>query len=542
MSNLQWLQLVTGAVFAVTGLIAWRSRPGNRTGPLMIAYGVATIAGRALVQTYRPLPVTVGIILMDGAVVAVLYLLLAFPTGRLPSRRDWLILGPAIIAFGPLELLWLSFLEVPDGLNVLAVWPDTGAADTVDWVQRVILVLVDVALVIVIVRRWLRASPPLRRVLAPVLGGVATITVGTFTLLWDKLEGTRTDFIVWLTAVTILALPVALLASLLRARLARSAVGRLLVELRHDDDPAHLRVALSRALGDPSLEIAFWIPEYEAYADLEGNEVELPEEDGTRAITLLARGDRTRVAALLHDPSLRQEGELLPDVAAAAAMALENARLQAELRARLEELRGSRVRVIEAADGERRRLERDLHDGAQRRLVTLSMSLGMLESRLAGDPEARALVAEAKAEAVTSLQELRDLARGIHPAVLTSHGLEVALESLAASAPVPVGLDVDLAQRLPPTAEVAAYYLICEALTNMAKHAHASSASVAVRRHNGRVFVEVADDGVGGADTATGSGLRGLADRVQALDGSMRVWSPHGEGTRVRAEIPCGSS
>src|SRR5215212_1092592 len=242
MSNLQWLQLVT-----------WRSRPGNRTGPLMIAYGVATIAGRALVQTYRPLPVTVGIILMDGAVVAVLYLLLAFPTGRLPSRRDWLILGPAIIAFGPLELLWLSFLEVPDGLNVLAVWPDTGAADTVDWVQRVILVLVDVALVIVIVRRWLRASPPLRRVLAPVLGGVATITVGTFTLLWDKLEGTRTDFIVWLTAVTILALPVALLASLLRARLARSAVGRLLVELRHDDDPAHLRVALSRALGDPSL-------------------------------------------------------------------------------------------------------------------------------------------------------------------------------------------------------------------------------------------------------------------------------------------------
>jgi signal transduction histidine kinase len=234
------------------------------------------------------------------------------------------------------------------------------------------------------------------------------------------------------------------------------------------------------------------------------------------------------------------EGDLLSEVAAAGAMALENARLQAVLRANLDELRGARARVVEAAAGERRRLERDLHDGAQQRLVTLAISLARLESRLAGDPETRALVAEAKREATGSLQELRDLAQGIHPAALTSHGLGVALESLAAKAPVPVGLEVELPERLPPTAEAAAYFLVCEALANTAKHARASSASVTVHRVSGGVVVEIDDDGVGGADTDGGSGLRGMADRVEALDGSLRVTSRAGAGTHLRAEIPCG--
>jgi signal transduction histidine kinase len=468
------------------------------------------------------------------------YLLLAFPAGRLSSRADWLILGPVLLVFGPLELLWLAFFELPG--NLFLVTADESAANAVDWVQRGLLVAADLALVFVLVRRWLRASPPMRRALAPVLVGAAAITVGTFTLLWDKLAGARTELIGWITAITFVALPVALLANLLRVRLARTAVGGLLVDLRRNGDAAHLRAALRRALGDPSLTIAFWLPEYGMYADVEGNELILPEENRSVAITLLERADGSRVAALMHDPSLAQEGDRLREVAAAASMALENARLQAELRANLEELRGSRGRVIEAADFERRRLERDLHDGAQRRLVTLSMSLGMLEHRLDGDPEARALVTEARREAAGSLQELRDIAHGIHPAVLTSHGLAVALESLVATAPVPVGVAVELEERLPSTAEVAAYYLICEALTNTAKHAHASSASVAVRREPDRVVVEIDDDGVGGADTAGGSGLRGLADRVEALEGSLRVVSLAGEGTHLRAEIPCASS
>jgi signal transduction histidine kinase len=538
MDTLQSLQLVMGTTFVLAGLIAWRVRPGNRTGPIMALYGSLVIAGWLLQRADLPVVVTLGILVADGTAFVFMYLLLAFPSGRLHSRADRLILAPVLVVFGPLELLWLAFLDMPG--NVLLIRPDAQLADAIDWVQRVVLMGVAVALVTVLVRRWVRASPPMRRALAPVLAGALALTVGIITLLWDKLTGDRTELIAWITAITFLALPVALLANLLQVRLARTAVGGLVVDLQRDDDPAHLRDALRRALRDPSLELAYWLPEYDHYADLAGNELALPAEDAHVAITVLERADGSRVAALMHDPSLAMEGDLLSEVAAAGAMALENARLQAVLRANLDELRGARARVVEAAAGERRRLERDLHDGAQQRLVTLAISLARLESRLAGDPETRALVAEAKREATGSLQELRDLAQGIHPAALTSHGLGVALESLAAKAPVPVGLEVELPERLPPTAEAAAYFLVCEALANTAKHARASSASVTVHRVSGTVVVEIDDDGVGGADTAGGSGLRGLADRVEALDGSLRVTSRAGAGTHLRAEIPCG--
>ena len=537
MGTLQWLQLAMGTTFVLAGLIAWRVRPGNRIGPIMALYGSLVVGGWLMQRSDVPVVITLGFLVADGTALVFMYLLLAFPSGRLSSRADWLILGPVLVVFGPLEVLWLAVLEAPG--NVLLVHADAELADAVDWVQRIVLTCVAVALVTVLVLRWARASPPMRRTLAPVLVGALALTVGTVTLLWDKLTGARTELIGLITAITFIALPVSMLANLLRVRLARTAVGRLVVDLRRDDDPAHLRAALRRALGDPSLELAFWLPEYGAYADLAGNELALPAEDAHVAITVLERGDGSRVAALMHDPSLALEGDLLSEVAAAAAMALENARLQAELRANLDELRGARARVFEAAAGERRRLERDLHDGAQQRLVTLAISLARLEGRLADDPETRALVAEAKREATGSLQELRELAQGVHPAALTSHGLAIALESLAAKAPVPVGLEVELPGRLPPTAEAAAYFLVCEALANTAKHARASAASVAVHREAGRIVVEVDDDGVGGADTAGGSGLRGLAERVEALDGSLQVSSPAGAGTHLRAEIPC---
>jgi signal transduction histidine kinase len=247
-----------------------------------------------------------------------------------------------------------------------------------------------------------------------------------------------------------------------------------------------------------------------------------------------------RVAALVHDPFLHDEPALLDAVGAAAGFALENARLHAEVLAGVDELRGARVRVLEAAQSERRRLERDLHDGAQQRLVALSLQLGMLESRFGSDPEARVALAQARDELGESLNELRELARGIHPAVVAGHGLEVALEGLAARAPVPVRIYVDLDGRLPEPIEVAAYFVVAECLTNVAKYAHASAASVAISRADGDVVVEVADDGVGGASPDRGSGLRGLAERVGALGGHLVLDSPAGAGTRMRAEIPCG--
>jgi signal transduction histidine kinase len=282
----------------------------------------------------------------------------------------------------------------------------------------------------------------------------------------------------------------------------------------------------------------YWLPEFECWADLGGTPIELPNEGSARTTTLIDR-DGAHVAALVHDRSLDQEPELLDAVGAAAGIALENGRLQAELGARLEELRGSRDRVIEAEQKERERLERNLHDGAQQRLIALSLDLGRLEAHLSSDPDGIARLDQARREIALSLEELRDVARGIHPAVVSGHGLAVALESLAACAPVPVRLTVELDGRLHERVEVAAYYVVSESLANIGKHAQADAATVAVARVNGRVVVEVVDDGVGGADTESGSGLRGLADRVEALGGRLRIWTPRGGGTRVRADIPC---
>jgi signal transduction histidine kinase len=265
----------------------------------------------------------------------------------------------------------------------------------------------------------------------------------------------------------------------------------------------------------------------------------LPEHGLGDGVTLIDRNGM-RVAALQHDPGLHDEPELLDAVTAGAGIALENGRLHAELRARLEELSGSRARIIDAGQKERKRLERDLHDGAQQRLVALSLELTALEERLEGDPDTRTQLDQARREIATSLEELRDLARGIHPAVVSGHGLEIALEQLAARAPVPVRLSVEVEGRLPERLEVAAFYLVSESLANIGKHARATSATVDVAREIGQIIVEVIDDGIGGADTERGSGLRGLADRVEALEGRLRVWSPSGGGTRLRAEIPCG--
>jgi signal transduction histidine kinase len=332
--------------------------------------------------------------------------------------------------------------------------------------------------------------------------------------------------------------PVAFLVGLLRTRLARGAVADLVVELGGQVAPGTLRAALARALRDPSLTVAYWLAEGNRFVDADGRPVTLLD-GGERAVTEVRREGR-RIAALVHDPALNDEPELVASAGAAAGLALENERLQAELRARLEELRASRARIVEAAQAERRRIERDLHDGTQQRLVSIAMTLGLADSRLDRDPSAaKSLLDEARASLSDALRELRELSQGIHPGILTERGLRAALEELAYGARLPLELDVGLPVRLPDRVEAAAYYVVSEALTNIAKHAEASAVRVRVKRTDGRAVVEVADDGIGGADGAQGTGLRGLADRVDALGGRLRVESPPGRGTVVHAEIPC---
>jgi signal transduction histidine kinase len=523
--------------YVLCGLFVWRRRPASRFGPLMIAAGFVNFVA-TLVWSTSDIPYTVGQAIDLVPPVVFLHVFLAFPDGRLRGRfvRSLVVVsyGAAIV----LELVRMRFGEFGPH-NLLEGNANLGVAEVVLKIQLSIVSASCLIGVGVLAVRRLDAGRPLRRSLALLVDAFAlALAMIAFLFLSAAFGGPWVAQIRWAALVTLALAPLVFLTGLLQARLARSALGDLVVDLRADLAPSDLRDALARTLRDPSLELAYWLPEFDTYADVDGHAVEIHDLGRERATTLIDR-DGEHVAALLHDPSLQDEPELLAAVTAAAAIAVDKARLQAELRARLEELRGSRARVIDAGQKERQRLERNLHDGAQQRLIALSLELSLLEQRLEGDTEATTRLDQARHEIALSLEELRDVARGIHPAVLSGHGLQVALESVAARAPVPVRLTVELEGRMQERLEVVAYYVVSESLTNIAKHARATRATVDVGREDGQMFVEVVDDGIGGADTERGSGLRGLADRVEALGGRLRVWTPRGGGTRVKAEIPC---
>ena len=530
---LNWITLP----YILAGVIAWSRRPDSLFGPLIVAAGFAMFLS-SLQWASAGIPYTLGLAFDLLPVALFLHVFLAFPGGRLGRARERRVVAASYSAAIGLQLVKMLLGGGESG-NVLGVVENSGAVQVVEDVELAALSALSLVGVALLAARRRGSLRPLRPSVALLVDSFALGLVMIAVLLlagafeWPSFETIRR-----ITFGVMGVAPVAFLIGLLNARRSRLALGDLLVRLRSDPAPPDLHEALAGALRDPSLTLAYWLPEFESWADVDGRQVELPQDGSGRTATLIKR-DGAPVAALIHDASLADEPQLLDAVSAAAAMALENGRLQAELRARLEELRGSRRRVIEAGQEERQRLERDLHDGAQQRLIALSLELGLLEERLHHDPDVRSRLDDARQEIGRSLEELRDVARGIHPAVVSGHGLAVALESLAARAPVPVRLAVDLEERVPERVEVAAYYVVCESLANVAKHARATSATVDVAQANGQVVVEVVDDGVGGADTERGSGLRGLADRVEALGGRLRIWTPRGGGTRVRAEMPC---
>jgi signal transduction histidine kinase len=530
---LDWITLP----YILAGLIAWWRRPDSRFGPLMVVAGFAMFLS-SLQWANAPAPYTIGLAFDLLPVALFLHLFLAFPDGRLESAPERIVVAAAYAAALGLQLVkMLLGAGGPD--NVLAVVAEPAAADTLGDVQLIGMAALSLTGIALLAVRRRRSGRPLRRSVSLLVDSFALGLVAIAALLLaGAFELPSFETIRRVTFGIVGLAPVAFLIGLMDARLARSGVGDLVVELRADPPPEALREALARALRDDSLTLAYWLPEFESWADLDGRPIVLPGPDSGIATTVIDR-DGAPVAALLHHPSVDDEPELLDAVSAAAGIALENGRLHSELKARLEELRGSRGRVIEAGQKERQRLERNLHDGAQQRLIALSLDLRRLETRLGDDPDAQASLDRARQEIALSLDELRTVARGIHPAVVTGHGLAVALESLAARASVPVRLTVEVEGRVQERLEVAAYYVVCESLANIGKHAQASSATVDVARTDGHIVVEIVDDGIGGADSERGTGLRGLADRVEALGGRLRVWTPRGGGTRVRAEMPC---
>jgi PAS domain S-box-containing protein len=669
------LTLLLGWSFSLSGLVAWSRRPGNRFGPLMVAAGFAWFL-TAMTAANASVPFTIGRMFENLPYAVIVHLLLAYPRGRL----EWWVTR-SIVAIGYVVLVGLQIVALlfyqpsvadcpgcPE--NALLVTQNDRVADALIGNGQVAGVLLTLAVVLIYTQRWRTATPPARRMLGPVLvtGALAAFLLALALLLGFVVSDLVESTLFVLAAVVLSTVPLASLAGLLQSRLARSAVGSLVVELGRTLPPGELRDALARALGDPSLTVGYWLSEAEVFVDHEGRPLPPPDPEGSRHGTWVERNGE-RIAALVHDQSLLEDPQLIEAVVAAAGLALENERrlaalarsetrnralldampdvmfriardgtylaykadedvgvfsnpdeligknvrdvlprevagplmrcveealepgsartiefeheleldgfarffearivpadvdevvmivrdfterrraqaelerLQIELEQRLEELQASRARIVAVADQERRRLERNLHDGAQQRLVSVSLTMRLAQARLDEDPSTSSeLLHAASEELSTALEELRELARGIHPAVLTDRGLGPALESLVTRTPVPVDVDAPLEERLPEPVEAAAYYVVSEALTNIAKYANASQAAVRVSRANGLAVVEVEDDGVGGADPTRGSGLRGLADRVEALAGRLAVDSEPGRGTRIRAEIPC---
>ncbi len=486
---------LVGILLVTCGVIAWDRRPQSRVGLLMVIAGFTWFAGNFA---------AIAVYLHRGPLV---HLHISYPTGRLRRR-----LAQATVV----------------GAYVHAVIEPVARNDVV---TLALAVLVAVAALDI----FLRTSGTARRAGIPAL--VAALTFAAILALgaiqrladWDADKQ-----VLWSYNIVVALLVLVLLVDLLRGRWADAVISDLIVDLGERSDTHTLADELGRALGDRSLVLGYWLPEESRYVDDAGRPLELPEPGSDRVVTPIASGGEP-VAVLVHDAAVLDDSGLLDSVAAAARLAVSNARLQAEVRARVVELAASRRRVIEAADAQRRRLEQELHDGVGRRLDAVTQSLARVRAHTG--ERASQQVADVEAEFADARIELSDFAHGVYPRSLSEGGLAPALQELADRAGLPVKCDISV-ERLPDAVEAAVYFVCSEALANVAKHAGATKATIDVARMRDRLQITISDDGRGGADPSKGSGLRGLRDRVEALDGRLSVQSPANGGTRVEAAIP----
>ena len=486
---------VVGLVLVTCGVIAWERRGESRVGPLMVLSGYTWFAGNFWAQL---------LYLHRGPLV---HLHISYPTGRLRRR-----LAQATVAAAYIDAAVEPIARNDVVTLVLAALVATAAADV-----------------------FMRASGTARRAGIPALAAALAFACVLGLGAVQRLAGWDADReALWAYDVVIACLAVTLLVDLLRGRWAEAVVADLVVDLGKRADTRTLRDELGRALGDRSLVLGYWLSEEGRYVDDAGYTVELPHPGAARAVTPISHGGEP-IAVLVHDPAVLEDTTLVEAVASAARIAVSNARLQAEVQARVLELAASRRRIVEAADAQRRRLEGELREGAEQRLARIERLLA--QAHEAADQRALEQLTAIEGELRGARAELRDFAQGIHPRALAEGGLGAALPDLAGRAGIPVELDISVGT-LPAAVEAAVYFVCAEALANVAKHAEASSVTISVSPSRGRLFLTLLDDGVGGADPGKGSGLRGLADRVEALGGQLSVRSPMGGGTRLDATIP----
>jgi signal transduction histidine kinase len=536
------LTVAAGLALVAAGLVTAFSHQAARIGDLAVLAGLVWFAP-VWVGWDRgpPLVRSLGMVAAGFAFPLLLHLVLASPSGRLRGAVagglvSAVYLEAALAAIGQALFrhpfydpnCWANCTD-----NKFLVRSLPGLARAIEATDRWFTAAAAAALVAVCVRRLLRDSGPARRALLPVaLPAIllaATIIAHTIALLRTPLEQPSDPTfgaIFVLGCVAVILLAAALVWAAARIRVQRRAVAQIVTSLGQAPPPGSLQAALAKAVGDPDLQIAYWLPDSQRHVDANGRPVAQPVAGPGRAVTTLVRDGR-RIAVVSHTAALP---DLERELGAAVRLALENERLQAEILARLDELRASRVRIVETGDSERRRLERDLHDGAQQRLLALSydLRLARAQANADGDPETGSLLTQATDQAQAALDELRELAHGIYPAILTEAGLAPALASLADAAPLPVEVGDVAGGRYPAAVETAAYLLVAEALQDAAGR-RASHAVVRVARDVGRLVVTVEDDG-----TDRTSPMVELADRVGALEGRLTV-----EPTRLRAELSC---
>jgi signal transduction histidine kinase len=525
------------------GLIAWQRHPAERIGLLFTIVGYAWFLP-ALTRLHYPLPFTIGYLTGSLYQASLAHLALAWPYGRLRSRLEIAVVAGSYAWNVGNNLVQMLFWNprtngcgVACPANLLLVDSSARLYSTVGTVASFFGIFVTAAVVALVGWHWWSARGYARRAMTRLIW--VALPIGAYVIILETPSnlGLSNLLMYGFGPLILIAAPAAYAIGMVRAQLARRAVGAALVDLEPGPPPGRLRDALAAALGDPALQLAFRVAGHGRYLDTSDQAVDPAQLPAGRMLTAL---DPAGDTVLIHHEELRHEPDLVRVTVTAACLALEHSRLQAEVQAQLEQVRASRARIVQAGDAERRRLERDLHDGAQQRLVTLSLALGMARSRAAGaDPELVSLIESAGKEAQEALVELRELARGIHPAVLTETGLAGAIQALAERSPVATTITAVPPGRFPAAIEATAYFVVSEALANVAKHALAGSAQVTIRQLPGRLMVQVSDDGAGGARPEGGSGLRGLADRVASVGGVLRVDSRPGCGTHLEADIPC---
>ena len=539
------LFIAVGLAFVLAGVTAWQTRPNRNPGLLLVIAGLLWL-GSGIRRSSDPFLFTAGVTLTLMYQPPLLQLALCFPSGVLRSRAErravvfffaaWLVIAVASWAFFDPRLHITAGQST--SRNLLLLWDSPELTNTIGDAARVVQVGVGLGIVVVLVSRWRSGSPAYRASFLPLWLAVIIKTASTVwaTLAVVQLTGSLSnEALLWQYPATAIV-PLAVLLGLWRYRFARGALSDLMVEIGMAPVSDRLIRALRRSVRDPTLSLWRWSPALVGFVDDDGVRRSVPEDGSGRAAMVLERNG-SPVGALVFDEALRDQPQLLAAVRSATSLALDNQNMEQQLRDQLIEVRRSRERIVTAGDARRRELERDLHDGAQQRLVAVSMDLARAR-RAANQAEMKELVEQASDELAVALAELRELARGVYPPSLRERGLGGSLTALAERSSLPVELDIELPQRPPPQVELAAYFICAEAVTNAAKHARATNLRIGVKGTDTALSLQVTDDGIGGASAGADGGLLGLADRAAALGGSLTVTSPEGRGTTVAATLP----